>query len=237
MMHEMLVDVILHHMHRINDYQLFLFDFDGLLVNTEEIHFLAYKKMCAAHGFELSWDFDRYCKAAHYHSDALRDQIYTTLPELKAQYPIWEVLYKQKKQAVIDLINEGAVHMMPGAATLLEMLEKAKIKRCVVTHSPDELISAVRKKNPVLETIPHWITRENYTHPKPHPECYQIAIAKLAAPDDQVIGFEDTPRGLKALMGTKAQPFLICQANYPEIPSFIESGVKHYPTLEAFLDS
>ena len=30
----------------IKKYQLFLFDFDGLLVNTEEMHFLAYKQMC-----------------------------------------------------------------------------------------------------------------------------------------------------------------------------------------------
>jgi beta-phosphoglucomutase len=217
----------------IYDYQLFLFDLDGLLVNTEEIHYLAYQRMCASHGFKLDWDFNRYCQAAHYHQEGLRDQIYTEFPALKAKEPSWNILYEQKKQAMVDLYSEGAIHMMPGAQKLLEMLNKSKIKRCVVTHSSDDLVKAIRKQNPILDTIPVWFTRENYTHPKPHPECYLNAIEKLAAKNDQVIGFEDTPRGLKALMGTRAQPVLISQIPYPEIPSFLQVGVWHYPSFSS----
>lgn len=226
-----------HHMHWINDYQLFLFDFDGLLVNTEELHYMAYQRMCSANGFQLDWDFNRYCQAAHYHSDALREQIYERFPALKAKEPSWDVLYKQKKQAVVDLVNEGVVHMMPGAIQLLKALQAANIKRCVVTHSPDDLIKPIRKQNPILDTIPVWITREDYTHPKPNPECYMIAINRLAKDNDKIIGFEDTPRGLTALMATRAQPVLICTAQYPEIPGFIQKGAWHYPSLEKMFET
>ena len=222
----------LHHMQWIHDYQLFLFDFDGLLVNTEEIHYLAYKKMCAANGFTLPWDFDRYCQAAHYDPNALRIQIYAEFPALQAKEPRWEVLYAQKKQLVIQLIREGAVHLMPGVADLLQALQTAKIKHCVVTHSPDELVSAVRKQHVILDAIPLWITREDYTHAKPDPECYLKAIERYATKEDRVIGFEDTPRGIRALLQTRAKPILVCQAHYPEIPSFIQQGATHYPSLE-----
>lgn len=220
----------------IHKFNLFLFDFDGLLVNTEEIHFMAYKRMCAGRGFKLDWDFDRYCQIAHYSAEGLKIAIYEKFPMLKKIEPSWEVLYAEKKQAIIDLLNEDAVHLMPGVEALLQHLEEANIPRCVVTHSPDELVTVVRKKNPILNTIPTWITREHYHHPKPNPECYLKAIEMMAKPEERVIGFEDTPRGLRALMGTRAQPVLICRAHYPEIPEFIKKGALHFPSFDSIVD-
>ena len=220
-------------MNWIKHFELFLFDMDGLLVNTEELHYLAYQRMCLQRGVKLDWSFPRYCEAAHYDSTALRDQIYASFPKLHEQEPRWDILYTEKKQAVVDLINEGVVHPMPGAERLLKALDSAGIKRCVVTHSPDELVQAVRKQNPILNTIPNWITRHDYTHPKPNPESYLKAIQKLAAPEDRIIGFEDTPRGLRALLGTPATSVLISTIDYPEIPSFIEQGALHFCSLEA----
>jgi beta-phosphoglucomutase len=219
----------------IQDYQLFLFDFDGLLVNSEELHFKAYQKVCASYGFVLDWTIDRYFQAAHYHSEGLYQALNAQFPQLKEKGPAWDVLYAKKQQAVLELAEKEGVHMMPGAAELLQILNEKNIKRCVVTHSPDWMIKLFRRQNPILDTIPEWITRENYTHPKPHPECYEIAIKRLANKKDAIIGFEDTPRGLQALMKCPLQSILICQAGYPEISSFLQQGVLHYPSLERWL--
>jgi len=220
----------------IHHYQLFLFDLDGLLVNTEELHYLAYKRMCSDRGFDLKWDFARYCRAAHYDAEGLKEQIYAEFPDLLSQEPSWDVLYAEKKKALVNLLHEGAVHMMPGAEELLKALQEASIRRCVVTHSPLEQVAIIREKNPVLDTIPVWITREHYTHPKPHPECYLFAIEKLRKEGNHVIGFEDTPRGMKSLLQTPAKPVLVSQVPYPEIPEFIEQGVRHFPDLASIPD-
>ena len=216
----------------IKKYQLFLFDFDGLLVNTEEIHYLAYRRMCANHDVDLTWDFNRYCQLAHYESDALRKQIYIDYPKLHEIEPDWNTLYAEKREIVISLLKEGIAKLMPGVEKLLSRLQEANIKRCVVTHSPDELVNVLRQQHPILNTIPLWITREHYSHPKPNPECYLKAIKDFAETQDSVVGFEDTPRGIRALQGTRATPVLICQAQYPEIPEFVKQGVKHHPTFD-----
>lgn len=216
----------------IHDYQLFLFDFDGLLVNTEELHFLAYQHMLRAHGYTLNWDFNRYCQAAHYEASALRDQIYALYPKLEAEEPDWKRLHAEKTRIIGELIQSGAVQLMPGAKQFLKALQEANIKRCVVTHSPIELINLVRQQNPILDTIPLWMTREMYSQPKPNPECYLRAIELFAKPEERVIGFEDTPRGTWALLETRAKPVLICRAQYPEIPSFVQGGVLHFSSLE-----
>ena len=189
----------------INDYQLFLFDFDGLLVNTEEIQYLAYKRMCSKRGFEFPFNFQEYCHLAHYESDAFRERLFHHLPELKVQEPIWDILYKEKKANVIDLLNEGAVQLMPGVEDFLNALYNANINSAVVTNSPDESVNILKAQHSILNTFKHWITRKYYTHPKPHPESYLVAIELLSKPGDQIIGFEDSPRGLRALMETESK--------------------------------
>lgn len=220
----------------IHQYQLFLFDFDGLLVNTEELHYQAYIRMCANRGFTLTWDFNRYSNAAHHQATALQDQIYAEFPALKAQEPNWNILYEEKKSAFIQLLQEGTAHLMPGVLALLEALRVAQINRCVVTHSPTPLVALIRSQHSILNTIPHWITREHYSHPKPHPECYQIAINQLAKKGDRIIGFEDSPRGLKALLETDAKPVLVCPADAPYLQEWIHQPIAYYPSFNAMTD-
>lgn len=216
----------------IHRYQLFLFDFDGLLVNTEELHYLAYQQMMRARGVELLWSFERYCMSAHYSSDKLRNDIFHDYPALMAQDPTWQVLYKEKQSQMERLVHTEAVHLMPGARALLTSLQNQGLNHAVVTHSPFELITLVKDRHPVLKSIPHWITRKDYTHPKPHPECYQIAIERYSQPGDRIVGFEDSPRGIQALLGTSAEAVLVTKVPYPEIPTFIQQGVKKRESLQ-----
>lgn len=221
----------------IKKYDLFLFDFDGLLVNTEKLHQKAYVRMCRQRGINLSWSFQRYCMAAHFEACGLRDQIYADHPKLYEQEPDWTILYKEKKKAYMDLLDEGAVDLMPGAKELLIAIEKTKRKYCVVTHSPIEQISMIRKRHPILDAIPRWFTRENYSHPKPHPECYEMAIRQLGEQGDRIIGFEDSPRGLKALKATEALAVFITQIRYPRMDEILKGNTAHYQSLSALLSS
>lgn len=218
----------------IHNYQLFLFDFDGLLVNTEELHYQAYCQMCADRGTPLPWDFCRYSAAAHHTAEGLREQIYDTLPSLFSQEPNWLVLYAEKRRNYLNLLNSGAVKLMPGAQALLENLEQSNILHCVVTHSPLESIAIIRDQHPSLKSIPHWITRENYSQPKPDPECYITAINRYAKPGDRIIGFEDVPRGLKALQQTQAKAVLICPSSAPYLTDI--DGTAHYSSFESITE-
>lgn len=216
-------------MNWIQDYQLFLFDFDGLLVNTEELHYSAYKKMLEEQGIAFDWSFEKYCKSAHYGSELFREEVLRQYPKLK-QVP-WEELYGRKQELMQLFFKSGRVQLMPGAEKLLLKLQGLHKKHAVVTHSPDQLVSLVRAQHPVLDKIPFWITRHDYTHPKPHPECYELAISRHAKKEDAVIGFEDTPRGLNALKPTRAKAVLITKIPYPEIPFFQNEGVPCFKSL------
>lgn len=217
----------------VNNYDLFLFDFDGLLVNTEWIHYQAYKNMCAERGFDLDWDFNRYIEVAHYRAEGLEEQIYAKFPQLHADEPNWKVLYEEKRQALLHLYTTKPIPLMEGVEDLLVKLQSLNKKRCVVTHSDRGVVKMIREKNPILDTIPNWIVREDYSTPKPSPECYNKAINSLASNGDRVIGFEDTPRGLNALMGSSAKPVMVTQMEYPEMADIRSRGV---PIFSSFVE-
>ena len=127
----------------IKDFQLFLFDFDGLLVNTEHIHYQAYVNMCERRGFRLDWTFSDFCNIAHIESSLLKDSIYAKFPDLLQQEPHWEVLYREKKRAYMELLLHANIEMMPGAAELLEALAKEQIEHSVVTNSAKEQVDLI----------------------------------------------------------------------------------------------
>ena len=219
----------------IHNYQLFLFDFDGILVNTEELHYKAYLKMCADRGFALKWDQRTYMRYAMYTATGMKEGIYQALPDLQRCEPCWDILYREKKKIYFALIQNEGVSLMPGVAQLLVELEKAQIKRCVVTHSPSEQITLIREQHPILNSIPHWMTREDYSQPKPSSECYTKAIAKFKTPGDRVIGFEDSPRGLKALLGTEAEGVFLTDCFEPsEIQQLSEEIGKKFLYFASF---
>lgn len=192
-------------------YSLFLFDFDGLLVNTEYLHYQAYQKLVASYGFDLGWSFEKYCSIAHASAEGLRIEILKQFPSLQSKGS-WDTLYQQKKDFYLDLLHNSKVPLMPGAEDFLNRLFNSG-KRCVVvTHSSLDLIESIRSQHPVLQKMHAWITREDYEQPKPSPQCYQLAIEKYAV-DDRVIGFEDSPRGMRALMGSGATALMVCDPN------------------------
>lgn len=196
----------------IHKFQLFLFDFDGLLVDTERLHYQAYIEMMATQGHRLTWSFSRFCEVAHLNSVAIKETLYADYPELS---PDWATLYAEKKKAYLNLVTSGNIELMPGAQSLLNALEQANIRRCVATNSFRDQIELIRAQIPALQTIPHWVTREDYARPKPNPDAYLKAIELYGNPGDHIIGFEDSLRGLRALQATPALPILICSATHP----------------------
>ncbi|NGX44030.1 MAG: Beta-phosphoglucomutase [Candidatus Anoxychlamydiales bacterium] len=220
----------------VNDFQLFLFDLDGLLVNTENIHYQAYIDMLRKRGFNLDWSFLKFCAVAHFDDKSLKDGIYAFFSDLFEKEPNWDVLRKEKNAIYIDLLKSSKIDLMPGVEKLLYEIEKQDIKRCVVTNSSKPMADMIIAKQPLLKSINHWITREDYEKPKPYPDGYLKAITLFGKKGDRIIGFEDSLRGIKALEQTPAQSVLIGPLLDPKTDSIITNDVLHFQSFEEIPD-
>jgi beta-phosphoglucomutase len=216
----------------IEAYDLFLFDFDGLLVDTEPVHYQAYQNVCAKWGLLLPWDMPTYLSIAHKHNTALKEAICHLFSEKRTPIPSWNDFYAAKKEEYMTLLPHSKAPLMPGVPTVLKELERLGKKRCVVTHSTRALVEPMRLSHQVLESIPHWITREDYDNAKPSPDGYLKAISLYAKKGDKIIGFEDSLRGVNSLLGTPAKPVWICSGHYPLLDAELDKRVCHVPSFD-----
>ena len=190
----------------VKDFDLFLFDFDGLLIDSEPLHFEAYIQTLAENGYEVSWSFSQYCNYALFESEGVKKATLNLFPSISEEE--WYRMYAQKKDTFASLL-EKKITLQPGVEDFLCQLNKENKTCVVVTNSPRAHIEIVKKKLPVLQTIPVWITREDYQKPKPHPEGYLKAIEMF--PNKRAVGFEDSPKGIQSLLQTPAKSILISQ--------------------------
>lgn len=215
------------------NFNLFLFDFDGLLVDTEYLHYLAYKKMFLEKSFFLDWSFEKYCSIAHVSSEFFKEKIYKKFPLLYEKEKDWEKLKELKLLVYIKMLEENKICLMPGVKNFLYILKKENKRSCVVTNSYKNTTDVIRKKNKILNFIDFWVTREDYNLAKPNPESYLLAIDKYGKKEDKIIGFEDSVKGFLALKKTRAVPILISKDPYEK-----KLGkIVHFISFEDFLVS
>lgn len=198
----------------IKDWDLILLDMDGLLVDTEGLHFQSYKEALARFGVTLDWDFGTYCRYAHESTDRLRRELQQRYPQL-VQFA-WDEVYEAKRMAYHRMLERTPVDLMPGVERLLKRLQENGQRHCVVTHSRPYEVELIRKYQPLVDAIPFWVTRDQYSQPKPHPEGYLLAQKLYGKPGDRVIGFEDGPRGMVALRAAGVAPvWVVPVSNHP----------------------
>lgn len=214
-----------------SSYDFVLFDFDGLLVDTEPLHYAAYMRMCTRRGYSLGWSFEKFCQVAHAKASGFFEALRSECPSLFASGVSEQVLYEEKTRAYVELLKAEPFALMPGVEALLDRVHALKKPCAVVTNSPRAQIALIQSRLPFLERIPLWITREDYTHPKPSPEGYELAISQLGCAGKRGVGFEDTLKGLKALIGAGVDAVLVCPPSYAGVAEALQLGASHSDTL------
>jgi beta-phosphoglucomutase len=211
--------------------KLILFDFDGLLVDTEKLHHQAYEEALLSFDTPLNLDFSFYINLAHAASGTgLKDYIYKAFPDLDG---MWIDIRKKKIEIYSNLI-ETKLDLMPYVEEFIRLITVKKIPSCVVTNSLKKDVDRIRNKIDALNMIPHWLTREDYENPKPAPDGYLKALSLFPhIKSSDCSGFEDTLKGVKALQGAKVRPYLICNPNHPQLEDV--KNITHYPSFEPFV--
>lgn len=211
-------------------YQLLCFDFDGLLVDTERLHFEAYKEMLNYRGCHLDWDFETYCRYSHADRFSLKNAVISLFPHIANVD--WEICRQEKQIHYEKRLMNGEITLMPGVEKMLEILSQSPLERCVVTNSPNDHLEILKKHIPLLATIPLWIGRNEYKNPKPHPDPYLTAAHHFPEiPKHKILAFEDSMKGGLAAIAAGIHLVLICPTENPHRGEAPLAGIPHFQSF------
>lgn len=180
-----------------------LLDLDGTITNTDYIHFQCYKTILAKHDIDFTYsEFEEAINIGNI------DNL------IKTKYTISEKIFeniKRDKQKLFTTFHN--IQLIPGAEQLLNYIHDNNINHAIATNTNRICVEHMKSQLPILNKLKNWITREDYTNPKPSSECYDFAIKNFYNNEQYIIGFENTINGFNALKSITKCVYIITDIN------------------------
>lgn len=169
-----------------------IFDFDGLIVDTETPELKAWQELFRR--FDVEFSFDEYAQTIGMIYD---DTSALDILESRLSTPIDKArLFKEFKKRKVELID--AQPLRSGVLDVLKSSKSIGLKIGLASSAKLEWVSRYIQKHEINQYFECVRTRENVANPKPDPELYQATLACLGLKARQVIALEDSINGVSA---------------------------------------
>ena len=168
-----------------------IFDLDGVLINSKDIHFEALNKSLSKNSANYQISYEDHLKSF----DGLPTK--TKLEILNKKKVIPKILNKkiknEKNIITRKLLNERLVFNKK-TYQLFEKLSK-KFKIGIATNAIEETLKIALKKLKISKFVNYSLSTENIKNPKPHPEIYLRCIINLNSKPKNTLVLEDSHNG------------------------------------------
>ncbi|AZD19001.1 haloacid dehalogenase superfamily, subfamily IA, variant 3 with third motif having DD or ED [Pseudomonas sp. NFPP07] len=167
-----------------------LFDLDGTLIDTDDLHLNAYNQLLARWGKSMSLDYYK-AHVMGFPDDMIFSGLFpqapaTQYPELAAQK---EAMFRAQLRETIPV---------PGVLRTLDYAQAAGIPMAVVTNAPRENAEAMLQGLGIAERFDALVIGGELARGKPDPLPYLTALRLLDASADQALAFEDSLAGVRS---------------------------------------
>jgi HAD superfamily hydrolase (TIGR01509 family) len=172
-------------------FRAIIFDFDGLIIDSETPLFDIWREIYVQHGATLTLDewqhalgtqggFDPYADLAARAGHMLdRDE---WVPRVRDEH--WRRCETQP--------------LLPGVAARLDEAHALGLRTAVASSSSDAWVSPWLERHELRDRFDAICTRDDVTAVKPAPDLFLLAAERLGVAPDQCVVFEDSPNGLRA---------------------------------------
>jgi len=176
-----------------------IFDFDGIIVDSEPLHFRAFNEVLKPLGKTISWA--DYCDTYIGYDD--RDAFKEIFKAHKEKLSSGDLrtLIARKADILQTYIGNGEAVPLPGAVELIKSIPgRLPVALCSGALRSD--ILPVLEKLGIGDAFSVMVTAEDTDKSKPDPAPYRLALKKLDIQDaSTALAIEDTPAGILSAKG------------------------------------
>ncbi len=177
--------------------EAFIFDLDGVITDTAEYHYLAWKELAGELGIPFTREDNERLKGVS-RLDSLEIILEIGSKQQAFTQEEKELLAKKKNTHYVDLIKQITPDdILPGIKTLLEDIKRAGIKIGLASASKNA--PAVLKGLNLLEEFDYMADANLIAHGKPDPEIFLDVAENLKVKPENCIGIEDAKAGVQAI--------------------------------------
>jgi beta-phosphoglucomutase len=181
-----------------------VFDFDGVIVDSEPVHFAGFARVLGARGIELTWDDYRESYLGFDDRDCFL-AVCADRGVALAEHDLKALI--AAKTATVREVLAASVEALPGAVGLVAALAGAAVPLAICSGALRPEIEAAARRVGVLERFAAIVAAEDVAAGKPDPAGYALALARLSAAVGRPLApgaslaIEDSPAGITAARG------------------------------------
>jgi putative hydrolase of the HAD superfamily len=167
-----------------------LFDFDGLLIDTEGPSYRSWARLYERHGHELT--------LAKWSAAVGTIGGFDPAADLAALgVPLADEHLEERRRHDLDLCD--LEELRPGVEELLEEAERRTLEVAIVSSSSDSWIERHLSRRGLLDRFDTVVCANgDAARAKPRPDLYLDALERLGVEAAEAIAFEDSPNGVAA---------------------------------------
>jgi len=166
-----------------------LFDFDGVIAETDNHHIAAWQRTLAVLGWQVADDVAS-------RSAEIDDREFLTELFAKRGFNSDKIdEWVERKQLLTVGMLKNSPWLYPGVAKLLRKL-RGRVRLAVVSGTCRQNIETVLEAAGLGETFETIVGKEDVNSVKPDPEAYQLALKRLRLSPRSSVAIEDCPTGL-----------------------------------------
>ena len=168
-----------------------IFDLDGVLVNTKEIHFIALNQALEKYNSKEIISYDDHVNIYDGLPTDEKLQILNKKKKLSKKYN--ESIKKYKQKITYKLLKKKIKYNKDIFNLFLKLSKKYKI--AIATNAVRETLNICIKILRIKKYCEFTISNEEVKNPKPHPEIYLQCLVKLGLKPKETIIVEDSHYG------------------------------------------
>ena len=169
-----------------------IFDFDGLILDTETPTFKSWQETFERHGCELTLETWAACIGRSQDAFDPCDYLEVCLGRSIDRARV----FAEEQKREVELIGQQPV--LPGVLDTIAAAKQHGLKLGVASSSDREWVNGYLGRLGLIEQFDAIRCVDDVEHAKPAPDLYSAVLQALALRPDQAIAFEDSPNGVLA---------------------------------------
>ncbi|WP_162126502.1 beta-phosphoglucomutase [Flavobacterium phycosphaerae] len=172
----------------------FIFDLDGVIVDTAKYHFLAWQKIASQLGIEFTPEHNEELKGV---SRVRSLDIILALGNIEIGQEEKNKWLTQKNEDYLSYIEHmDETEILPGVVNILEFIKEKK--QLIALGSASKNARPILEKVKILHLFDAIVDGNDVTNAKPDPEVFLRAAKLVKAKNANAIVFEDSVAGIQA---------------------------------------
>ncbi|SFC49384.1 HAD-IA family hydrolase [Tropicimonas isoalkanivorans] len=213
-----------------------IFDVDGTLAETEDLHRRAFNAAFADAGLPWHWDGELNRLLLTVSGGIERMSFFQSrLPEAeRVELETLHAVYQSKRSHFARILSAGKLTLRAGVGPLISAGREAGLLSAIVTAARRPSFDEVARTclpEPAEAMFDVVITGSDVSAKKPDPEGYLTALARLDVRAEEALVFEDSPVGFAAARAAGI-PVVVCPSDFGPRDADFSGALAVVPSLE-----